>query len=167
MAVTVIGLDTAKHVFQVHGADESGRTVVRKRLRRAQVSGFFANLPKCVVGIEATQGAHYWSRVIGSFGHEVRLVAPQFVKPYLHCDPVAAHTGNCFDPGRRACRAPSALPCPGSDREYPLDPLFHGLDALMALQGLGGWPATGRPLSRRAMTDWEPWDPRFVHPICG
>jgi transposase len=50
MAVTVIGLDTAKHVFQVHGADESGRTVVRKRLRRAQVSGFFANLPKCVVG---------------------------------------------------------------------------------------------------------------------
>jgi transposase len=45
--------------------------------------GFFANLPKCVVGIEATQGAHYWSRVIRSFGHEVRLIAPQFVKPYL------------------------------------------------------------------------------------
>lgn len=83
MAVKVIGLDTAKHVFQVHGADESGRTVVRKRLRRAQISGFFANLPKCVVGIEATQGAHYWARLIGSFGHEIRLIAPQFVKPYL------------------------------------------------------------------------------------
>ena len=83
MAVQVIGLDTAKQVFQVHGADASGRAVLRKRLRRAQIPDFFANLPKCVVGIEATQGAHYWSRVIGAFGHEVRLVAPQFVKPYL------------------------------------------------------------------------------------
>jgi hypothetical protein len=83
VAVQVIGLDTAKHVFQVHGADASGRAVLRKRLRRAQIPDFFGNLPKCVVGIEATQGAHYWSRVIGSFGHEVRLIAPQFVKPYL------------------------------------------------------------------------------------
>ena len=63
MAVQVIGLDTAKHVFQVHGADASGRAVLRKRLRRAQIPDFFANLPKCVIGIEATQGAHYWSRV--------------------------------------------------------------------------------------------------------
>jgi transposase len=83
MAVQVIGLDTAKQVFQVHGTDASGRAVLRKRLRRAQIPDFFANLPKCVVGIEATQGAHYWSRVIEAFGHEVRLVAPQFVKPYL------------------------------------------------------------------------------------
>ncbi|MCU1337797.1 MAG: family transposase [Bryobacterales bacterium] len=83
MAVKVIGLDTAKHVFQVHGADSSGRAILHKRLRRSQIPEFFSNLPKCLVGIEATQGAHYWSRVIGSFGHEVRLVAPQFVKPYL------------------------------------------------------------------------------------
>ena len=83
MAVKVIGLDTAKNVFQVHGADANGRAVLRKRLRRAQIPDFFANLPRCVVGIEATQGAHYWSRVIGSFGHEIRLIAPQFVKPYL------------------------------------------------------------------------------------
>lgn len=83
MAVQVIGLDTAKHVFQIHGAAANGRTVLRKRLRRAQIPDFFANLPKCVVGIEATQSAHYWSRVIEAFGHEVRLVAPQFVKPYL------------------------------------------------------------------------------------
>ena len=83
MAVKVIGLDTAKHVFQVHGADASGRAVLKKRLRRNQITDFFANLPKCLVGIEATRGAHYWARVIGSFGHEVRLIAPQFVKPYL------------------------------------------------------------------------------------
>jgi transposase len=82
-AVKTIGLDTAKHVFQVHGADASGRRVLTKRLRRNQVADFFANLPKCLVGLEATRGAHYWARVIGSFGHEVRLMAPQFVRPYV------------------------------------------------------------------------------------
>ena len=101
MAVKVIGLDTAKHVFQVHGADASGRAVLRKRLRRGQVSDFFSNLPQCVVGMEATQGAHYWARVIGSFGHQVRLIAPQFVKPYLK--------GQKNDPGDAAaiCEAVS------------------------------------------------------------
>jgi len=83
MAIKVVGLDTAKHVFQVHGADASGKTVLRKRLRRSQVAEFFSGLPACVVGLEATRGAHHWARVIGSFGHEVRLIAPQFVKPYV------------------------------------------------------------------------------------
>ena len=64
MAVKVIGLDTAKHVFQVHGTDGSGRMMFRKRLRRGADFGFFRKLTE-VVGIEATQGAHYWSRVIG------------------------------------------------------------------------------------------------------
>ena len=82
-AVKTIGLDTAKHVFQVHGADASGRRVLTKRLRRNQVSDFFANLPKCLVGLEATRGANYWARVIGSFGHEVRMMAPQFVRPFI------------------------------------------------------------------------------------
>ena len=62
MTVKVIGLDTAKHVFQVHGADASGRAVLKKRLRRNQIADFFADLPKCLVGIEATRGAHYWAR---------------------------------------------------------------------------------------------------------
>ncbi len=83
MVIKVIGLDTAKRVFQVHGADTSGRAILHKRLRRSQSPDFFSNLPQCVVGIEATQGAFYWSRVIGSFGHKVWLVTPQFVKPYL------------------------------------------------------------------------------------
>lgn len=81
--VKVIGLDTAKHVFQVHGADASGKAILRKRLRRNQLTDFFANLPQCLVGLEATQGAHYWARVLTSFGHQVKLIAPQFVKPYL------------------------------------------------------------------------------------
>ena len=83
MKVTTIGLDIAKHIFQVHGADAEGRTLLRRRLRRSQVARFFANLPPCVVGMEACCGAHYWSRVIGRFGHTVRLIAPQFVKPYV------------------------------------------------------------------------------------
>jgi transposase len=83
MALKVIGLDTAKHVFQIHGADAGGRTVLKKRLRRNQVPDFFGSIASCVVGLEATRGAHYWARVISSFGHEVRLIAPQFVKPYL------------------------------------------------------------------------------------
>jgi len=80
---SVVGLDTAKNVFQLHGVDSGGRVTIRKRLRRAQLSEFFANLPACVIGLEATQGAHHWARVPETFGHTVRLVAPQFVKPYL------------------------------------------------------------------------------------
>jgi transposase len=83
MSVKVIGLDMAKHVFQVHGADGSGKAVLRKRLRRNQLTDFFGSIPRCVIGMEATRGAHYWARVLGSFGHEVKLIAPQFVKPYV------------------------------------------------------------------------------------
>jgi transposase len=83
MAIRMIGFDTAKHVFQVHGADASGKTVLRKRLRRNQVEDFFRATSPCVVGMEATRGAHHWARVIGSFGHEVRLIAPRFVKAYV------------------------------------------------------------------------------------
>jgi transposase len=83
MEIRIIGFDTAKHVFQVHGADASGKAVLRKRLRRNQVEEFFRVTPACVVGMEATRGAHYWARVIGGFGHEVRLVSPRFVKAYV------------------------------------------------------------------------------------
>src|SRR5262249_44934887 len=79
----VIGLDVAKNVFQVHGVDRQGETVLRKRLRRFQVAEFFRHQTPCLVGIEATQGAHYWARVLRALGHEVRWLAPQFVKPYL------------------------------------------------------------------------------------
>jgi transposase len=83
MAVRTIGLDIAKHVFQVHGADANGKALLKKRLRREQVTDFFGSVPQCVVAMEATRGAHYWARVIGTFGHEVKLIGPQFVKPYV------------------------------------------------------------------------------------
>ncbi len=83
MRVSTIGLDIAANVFQLHGVDGEGRAVLRKRLRRGQVAAFFANLPRCLVGLEACGGAHYWARVVSRAGHEVRLLAPQFVKPYV------------------------------------------------------------------------------------
>jgi len=81
--VSVIGLDLAKHVFQVHGADKAGRVVLRKQLRRAQVLEFFGRQPRCVVAMEACGGAHFWGREIGRLGHEVRLIPPAYVKPFV------------------------------------------------------------------------------------
>jgi transposase len=83
MQVTTIGLDLAKHVFQVHGADREGRAVLRKRLRRGEVEAVFRSLPPCLVGMEACGTAHHWARVIGALGHEVRLLPPSYVKPYV------------------------------------------------------------------------------------
>src|SRR5437016_11578335 len=81
--ITTIGLDLAKHVFQVHGIDAQGTTVLRKRLRRAQILAFFSRLPPCLVGLEACATAHYWARELRALGHEVRLMPAQYVKAYV------------------------------------------------------------------------------------
>jgi transposase len=81
--VTTIGLDLAKHVFQVHGVDAEGATVLCKQLRRAQVLAFFSRLPPCLVGLEACATAHYWARELRALGHEVRLMPAQYVKAYI------------------------------------------------------------------------------------
>ena len=81
--ITTIGLDLAKNVFQVHGIDEVGNVLVRKRLRRSQVLGFFAGLSRCLVGMEACATAHYWARELMALGHEVRLMPPHYVKAYV------------------------------------------------------------------------------------
>ena len=78
-----MGLDLAKHVFQVHGVDAEGATVLRKQLRRAQVLAFFSRLPPCLVGLEACATAHYWARELRALGHEVRLMPAQYVKAYI------------------------------------------------------------------------------------
>ncbi|MGI9284098.1 MAG: IS110 family transposase [Pseudomonadales bacterium] len=83
MNVTTVGIDLAKSVFQVHGVDQRGKPVVQKRLRRKQVLTYFAQLPPCLVGMEACGGAHYWARKLQAQGHTVKLMAPQFVKPYV------------------------------------------------------------------------------------
>jgi transposase len=83
MKITTVGIDLAKNVFQVHGIDERGKVVLKKQLRRDQMAPFFVNLPPCLVGMEACGGAHHWARKLQGMGHAVRLMAPQFVKPYV------------------------------------------------------------------------------------
>jgi len=83
MKITTVGIDLAKNVFQVHAVDERGRAVLRKQLRRDQLTTFFVNLPPCLIGMEACASAHHWARTLQRFGHTVRLMAPQFVKPYV------------------------------------------------------------------------------------
>ena len=83
MQITTIGLDIAKNVFQVHGIDQHGQAVLKKRLARAKVLTWFANLPRCVIGMEACGGAHHWARQLTRLGHEVRLMPPQYVKAYV------------------------------------------------------------------------------------
>ena len=80
-AVTTIGLDIAKSVFQVHGVDAAGQVLIRRQLKRRVVLGFFQKLPVCLVGIEACASSHYWSRELQALGHSVRLMPPAYVKP--------------------------------------------------------------------------------------
>ena len=82
-SVTTVGLDLAKHVFQVHGVDASGRVVVAKAIRRNRLLEFFASLPRCLVGLEASGSAHHWARELIKLGHEARMMPPAYVKPYI------------------------------------------------------------------------------------
>ena len=82
-AVTTIGLDIAKSLFQVHGVDAEGKAVIRRQLKRRYVLAFFQKLPSCLVGIEACASSHHWSRELQALGHKVRLMPPAYVKPYV------------------------------------------------------------------------------------
>jgi transposase len=82
-AVTTIGLDIAKSVFQIHGVDAAGNVIVRRRLKRRYVLSFFQKLPPCLVGIEACASSHHWSRELQALGHTVRLMPPTYVRPYV------------------------------------------------------------------------------------
>lgn len=83
MEIVRIGLDLAKNIFEVHGVDAQDSAVLMKTLRRDAVIQFFADVPPCIVGMEACSGSHYWARVFTDLGHEVRLISPQFVTPYV------------------------------------------------------------------------------------
>jgi transposase len=90
-AVTTIGLDIAKSVFQVHGVDAAGQVLIRRQLKRRAVLAFFEKLPVCLVGIEACASSHYWSRELQALGHSVRLMPPAYVK-HLKAEHMAAPT---------------------------------------------------------------------------
>lgn len=81
--IKVLGIDLAKNVFQIHGTDATGKRMLRRRLNRGQLIEFMANISPCLVGVEACGGAHYWARVFKEMGHTVKMMSPQFVKPYV------------------------------------------------------------------------------------
>lgn len=81
--VSIIGLDLAKNVFQAHGAGADGSVIFRRKLSRVQLLKFLTQQPSCVVAMEACASAHHWGRVIGDLGHEVRLIPPAYVKPFV------------------------------------------------------------------------------------
>jgi transposase len=106
MNLTTIGLDIAKTVFQLHGADRNGKPVLRKRLGRNQVLVCFAKLPPCLVGLEACAGTHHWARELIKLGHDARLTGPQFVKPSVKGNKNDANDAEatCGAAGRPAMR---------------------------------------------------------------
>jgi transposase len=103
--VSTIGLDLAKNVFQAHGADASGAVLFRKKLRRHQVLAFFSAQPPCTVAMEACGSAHHWAREISRLGHQVRLIPPAYVKPF-----VKRQKNDAAD-AEAICEAASARPC--------------------------------------------------------
>src|SRR2546428_213775 len=155
--VTTIGLDVAKHVFQVHGVDAEGATVLRKQLRRAQVLAFFSRLPPCLVGLEACATAHYWARELRALGHEVRLMPAQYVKAYVKrnkhdaadaeaiCEAVVRPTMR-FVPVKTADQQAAVLLHRGRERlgrpPTGLVDAFRGLPQWAGVRGLAGSRAT-------------------------
>jgi transposase len=93
MKITTIGMDLAKTVFQIHGVDEHGKVAVRKKLKRAEVLNYYANLPSCLIGMKACGGAHYWARKLQAYGHTVKLMAPQVRKAL--CQDQQERHGRC------------------------------------------------------------------------
>ena len=83
MSITMIGLDTAKSVFQVHGVNETGKVEIKRKLRRSELIGFFEKQEACTVVMEACGAAHHWARILSSLGHEVKLIAPEAVRPFV------------------------------------------------------------------------------------
>src|SRR5213075_784387 len=105
MQVTTVGLDLATRIFQVHGVDAAGKVLIRRRLQRSEIAAFFADLPACLVGIEACATAHYWARLIGASGHQVRLI------PHDTSNPMFGAARPMLQMPRRSARRSAGRAC--------------------------------------------------------
>src|SRR3954462_463139 len=110
MAIAMIGLDTAKNLFQVHGVDEGGRAVLRRKLHRSELVGFFEQQPRCTVFLEACGAGHHWGRLLSGSGPEVKLIPPEAVRPFVKKgrknDAADAAAGRTTPPTPRPCAWP-------------------------------------------------------------
>ena len=116
MQITTIGLDLAKHIFQVHGIDANEGVVEKRRLRRGQVLSYFAKLAPCRVGMEACATAHFWARELRRLGHDVLLIPPQYVKAYLKRSSLQAPPPGRIPLGRESFRSRRRLDFPMPSR---------------------------------------------------
>jgi len=142
--VSTVGLDLAKHIFQLHGADSAGAAVFRKKLRRGQVLAFLATLPPCTVALEACGSAHFWGREIAKLGHTVKLIAPAYVKPF-----VKRQKNDMADAEALLARLPSARPCglwPSRARTSRPTPSYSARGTC--------WFASARKPSTRSAVTW-------------
>src|SRR4051812_5993530 len=137
--VPAVGLDLAENLLRVHGADARGRPVLRRELARGKVLEFFADPPSCLVGLEAGAAAHRWARELSKLGHEVRLVPPRYVRPYVETN---EHDAADAEAVREAVTRPGMrfVPAKGEDRQ----------GALMAHPGRGELPGQRAATGQRA-----------------
>src|SRR6516225_2611850 len=144
MNTTTIGLDIAKRIFQAHGTDARGKSTLTRRLKRAEVLRFFANLQPCLIGIEACASAHHWARKLCELGHTVKLIAPQFVKPYVKTNKNDARDAEAIcaavsRPNMRFVRNPSSYKAvieaneSGRPAVEKLEPFHPGLVVIVAV----------------------------------
>jgi len=148
-SVTIVGLDLAKHVFQVHGVDASGRVVVAKAIRRNKLLEFFASLPACLVGLEASGSAHHWARELITLGHDARMMPPVYVKPYVRrqkndASDASSSSRRPFRRSRLTCARSSSLSC--ARRRWP----SRGSTSL-CVAGCGFLPCPSLPSVSREM----------------
>ena len=138
MQITTVGLDIAKNLFQVHGADAQGRVLLKRKLARSKVLEFFATLPACLVGLEACGAAHYWARELTKLGHQVRLMPPQYVRPYVKTN---KHDAADAEDGPATGILGSVATTVGISRADLLILLSFaaGMIPEVALRWLGGW----------------------------
>jgi len=117
---TTIGLDIAKHVFQVHGADSAGHVLFRKRITRGKLLGFLAAQAPCIVAMEACAGAHYWAREIAQLGHHVRVIAPAYVKPFIRRSANPIQAGGCLPAASEAGQMTASDHAQQRPQRFPL-----------------------------------------------
>ena len=153
--ITTLGIDLAKSVFQLHGVGADGRVLLRRQLRRSQMLEFFQRLPPCLIGIEACASAHYWTRELTKFGHDIRLMQPSHVKGYVKRGKTDSETGPWPQMRPRKpverCRGdlrsrftPLDAVCPREERRHasPADDARRTRGALPAQRaGISGAPA--------------------------